>query len=366
MGNRWDINIAYKGKGVNRFLNEYYKNRDKSILYILGKGFDPRMNNGIKLYADNVNCETLDCLLVDFPSVSESRYKELIGNNYDGLKSIIEDKGYGLIEDVIKADFSKDYNKALKEVCRQLNKFDCQNYTDIIIDISSLPRSIYFNLIKTIYKKYPNNEKNILVFVSENVEMDRLIQETNLSEMEPIFGFRGNYNKSNILKGINVSIPIIGEGKTETLKKILDGFDAEDVCPVLPFPSQDLRRSENLLYEYCEVFKDRLMLEHQDFAYVDEKNPFELYTIINNIIDNYQESLKPLGGELGFGISILASKLLSLGALFVALDDNRRGKITIFNVKANDYTINKDEKAFIDKNTKSESHLVWVTGDAYK
>lgn len=151
MGNRWDINIAYKGKGVDRFLNEYYKNRDKSILYILGKGFDPRMNKGIKLYADNVNCETLDCLLVDFPSVSESRYKELIGNNYDDLKSILEDKGYGLIEDVIKADFSKDYNKALKEVCRQLNKFGCQNYTDIIIDISSLPRSIYFNLIKTIY-----------------------------------------------------------------------------------------------------------------------------------------------------------------------------------------------------------------------
>lgn len=59
MGNRWNINIAYKGKGVERFLNEYYKNGDKSILYILGKGFDPRMNNGIKLYADNVNCETL-------------------------------------------------------------------------------------------------------------------------------------------------------------------------------------------------------------------------------------------------------------------------------------------------------------------
>lgn len=108
------------------------------------------------------------------------------------------------------------------------------------------------------------------------------------------------------------------------------------------------------------------MLEHQDFAYVDEKNPFELYTIINNIIDNYQESLQPLGSELGIGISILASKLLSLGALFVALDENRRGKVAIFNVKANDYTIKIDEGAFIDKNENSESHLVWVTGDAYK
>lgn len=196
--------------------------------------------------------------------------------------------------------------------------------------------------------------------------MDSVIKETNFSDMEPIFGFRGNYNKSNILKGINISIPIIGEGKAETLKKILDGYDAEDVCPVLPFPSQNLRRSENLLYEYCRIFKDRLMLEHQDFAYVDEKNPFELYTIINNIIDNYQESLQPLGSELGIGISILASKLLSLGALFVALDENRRGKVAIFNVKANDYTIKIDEGAFIDKNENSESHLVWVTGDAYK
>lgn len=108
MGNRWDINIAYKGKGVERFLNEYYKNGDKSILYILGKGFDPRMNNGIKLYADNVNCETLDCLLVDFPSVSESQYQKLINNNYVKLKSILENKGYSLMEDVIKANFSKN------------------------------------------------------------------------------------------------------------------------------------------------------------------------------------------------------------------------------------------------------------------
>lgn len=243
-------------------------------------------------------------------------------------------------------------------------KYNFGKYTDIIIDISAIPRSIFFNIIKTIFDLRLG--KNMMVFVSENVSMDIDISEKDISEMNPIFGFKGRIGRASLLKTINISIPLIGEGKTESFKKIINGFDADDICPILPFPSSDLRRSDNLLWEYCDIFTNVLMIEAHNILYVDEKNPFELYAIINQIIQDYHKSLKPLAGVLCFGISVMASKLLSLGALLVALDPIYRNEVTIFNVNASEYTIKVPIDTFINKNELSEPYLVWISGDAYE
>ena len=261
-------------------------------------------------------------------------------------------------------DFSNNYNFALRQLDQKLAKYNFDKYTDIIIDISATPRSIFFNIIKTVFDLHLG--KNIMVFVSENVSMDIDISERDISDMNPIFGFKGKIGRASLLKPINISIPLIGEGKTELLKKIINGFDADDVCPILPFPSCNLRRSDNLLWEYCDIFTNVLMIEAHNILYVDEKNPFELYAIINQIIQDYHKSLEPLAGDLCFGISVMASKLLSLGALLVALDSIWGNEVTIFNVNASEYTIKEPIDTFIDKNKFSEPYLVWISGDAYE
>ena len=55
----------------------------------------------------------------------------------------------------------------------------------------------------------------------------------------------------------------------------------------------------------------------------------------------------------------MASKLLSLGALLVALDPIYRNEVTIFNVNASEYTIKVPIDTFINKNELSEPYLVW-------
>ena len=62
----------------------------------------------------------------------------------------------------------------------------------------------------------------------------------------------------------------------------------------------------------------------------------------------------------------MASKLLSLGALLVALDLISRNEVTIFNVNASEYTIKVPIDTFINKNELSEPYLVWISGDAYE
>ena len=105
-------------------------------------------------------------------------------------------------------------------------------------------------------------------------------------------------------------------------------------------------------------------LEPQKIAYAHEQNPFELYNILNQLILNYKASLLPLNKKICFGISILTSKLLSLGALLTALE--HRDEVAIFNVSAEDYKINMKTEEFIRLNDKSEPFLMWIMGDAYK
>lgn len=360
MGYKWKNNVIFsEGNELSKFLLDYYQsNPQRKIIYLLGKGFDPRMTNGLRFFLPNVKAGQIDCLLIDFPSTNTPPYQNLIDDNMKELLGLYSK--YEVTEhSVVSVDFSNNYNFALRQLDQKLAK-----YTDIIIDISATPRSIFFNIIKTVFDLHLG--KNIMVFVSENVSMDIDISERDISDMNPIFGFKGKIGRASLLKPINISIPLIGEGKTELLKKIINGFDADDVCPILPFPSCNLRRSDNLLWEYCDIFTNVLMIEAHNILYVDEKNPFELYAIINQIIQDYHKSLEPLAGDLCFGISVMASKLLSLGALLVALDSIWGNEVTIFNVNASEYTIKEPIDTFIDKNKFSEPYLVWISGDAYE
>lgn len=205
---------------------------------------------------------------------------------------------------------------------------------------------------------------NLFTMVSENVTMDNAIIEKSYKEVNPIWGFNAKLGRASLIGNLNISIPLIGEGKVNALRKIITEFQADDVCPVLPFPSKNPRRSDNLLLEYNEIFRDILELEPQKIAYAHEQNPFELYNILNQLILNYKASLLPLNKKICFGISILTSKLLSLGALLTALE--HRDEVAIFNVSAEDYKINMKTEEFIRLNDKSEPFLMWIMGDAYK
>ena len=63
-----------------------------------------------------------------------------------------------------------------------------------------------------------------------------------------------------------------------------------------------------------------------------------------------------------FGIALLTSKLLSLGALLVGLEYNKC--VTIYNVSSANYEI-ENAAVFKQLNESSEPFLLWITGEAY-
>ena len=173
----WDSYIMYaRTDNLTEFWSSYYTSDKKKVLFIMGKGFDPRMNNNIELLIQTVKNIDMECLLVDFPYTVTPIYNDLIEQNKDKLMTLSTQYGFKVKREV-RADFSEQWESGIKNICTMLTEIDFRNITDVIVDISSLPRSIYFNILRTLYSKFHSNEVNLFTIVSENVAMDNAIEE---------------------------------------------------------------------------------------------------------------------------------------------------------------------------------------------
>ena len=365
---RWESYVKYHGKGelVNFFKEFYGDHPEVRVLFLMGKGFDPRMNNTLTLLLENVKGLSIDCLTFDFPdSGGNAECRKLYKDNVKDLEALQKKYGFTIYE--IPIDSTQSWEKRIAMMSRQVAERDLSPYRDIILDVSSLPRAFYFNIAKALFGKLKDDSsKNLFFTVSENVDIDKGI-ETNVAtdNVEALPGFKTMLSVESILDRICILIPLIGEGElhVKLLKGIYESFKPSDMFPVLPFPSMNSpRRADDLMQEYFQFFEEKLFNDPLSITYADEQNPFELYHIVSQMIREHQKTLKPISENVCFGIALLTSKLLSLGGLLIGLEFNNC--IAIYNVSSTDYTI-KNAAALKDLNKNSEPFLLWITGEAY-
>lgn len=362
---RWESYVMYhQNKELVRFWKEFYKDKPSAkVLFLLGKGFDPRMNNILRLIMENNERLQLDCIAFDFPDgVDPVENQKLYQANATELEELKNKYGFGYTE--IPIDSLQPWDKRIAQMSRQILNKDLTDYNDVILDVSSLPRAFYFNIAKALFNKLCNDmKKNLFFAVSENVEIDKQIKKTPQSNnIEPLVGFRSMSSREANLDRINILISLIGEQNDAILRSIYNHFQPSDMFPVLPFPSKDPRRSDALMQKYNEFFTEKQFTEPQNITYADERNPFELYRIVSNMIQGHQATFKPISEHVCFGIALLTSKLLSLGALLVGLEYNNC--VAIYNVSSTNYEI-ENAVAFKQINESSEPFLLWITGEAY-
>ncbi len=365
MSKRWESYVMYRqNKKLVEFWKEYYQDKPAAkVLFLLGKGFDPRMNNILKLFLENNLGQKLDCIAIDFPSEKDpEENQKLYKINAEELTSLKKKYGFGYEE--LKIDGILPWDKRIAQMSRKIIDKDLNEYNNVILDISSLPRAYYFNIGKILFNKLSNDKrKNLFFAVSENVKIDEQIKKTPMNDnIEPLVGFRSMSSRESNLDRINILISLMGEQNIDILRSIYNHFQPSDMFPVLPFPSKDPRHSDYLILKYHEFFTEKQFTEPQNITYADEQNPFELYRIVSNMIQGHQATFKPISDHVCFGIALLTSKLLSLGALLIGLEYN--DCVAIYNVSSTNYNIDNAAK-FKEINKSSEPFLMWITGEAY-
>ena len=354
---------------------DYLIHEERNVLFVVGHGFDPRMCLSLKDIIGAGGSGKRDCLVL----------KTETGENYRNSSNATNAK-----ENMMKLDrlfpgnrknikqipmWSEDKSRiGSQNAANVFNSLkDLEPYSDIAVDVSAMPRGIYFPLIgKLLYildeakKAKMRKIPNLHVLVSENAQLDRRITDQGIEDdASYLFGFTGTLGTAASANSPKIWMPILGERQTEQIKRIYDLVEPDEICPVFPVPSADPRRLDNLLVEYREILFDRLRVDSNNFIYVDEQNPFEVYSSLYNAIVHYNKALKTLGGCQVI-ISALSSKLLSIGALLTAYElKYYGGGVGISHVETTNYHFEqkKDLEKILADTTSSS---LWLSGECYE
>ena len=162
-----------------------------------------------------------------------------------------------------------------------------------------------------------------------------------------------------------VWIPILGEGQRQQMERIYDMVQPDEVSPILPMPSVNPRRADNILLEYRDLFFDRNWVERGNFVYASEQNPFEVYRQLHRTIHHYNQALAPIGGCQAV-ISVHSSKLLSIGALLVSYELKAQDPgVGIAHVDTHEYTMDKGVSE-TDELNKTQLVTMWLAGECFE
>jgi hypothetical protein len=151
---------------------------------------------------------------------------------------------------------------------------------------------------------------------------------------------------------------MLGEGRGTQFARIHDRVKPDEVCPVLPSPSRNPRRADDIVIEYQRALFDEQRLDPRNFLYGSEQTPFEAYRQLRAAVLRYADVFKLLEG-CRVALSPLSSKLMSMGALLAAYELKGAGfGIGVAHVECQGYALAAAAEPH------AELYCLWLAGES--
>ena len=383
----WDNYIFERGDDVRRLWIDFYGDRSRKFVYITGRGFDLRANIVLEQFIKTVKNSKKPPVGSKLLIINYSKYKldneleNLVDENHSKLVSLFE--GFGEIQNLdllgetpiqglsTSASISHGMRKLMPEI---------EGYSDIVLDISTLPRIVFLTIATSILGKIVDKnhtnplgkcDKNFQIIVAEDPSVDSAIaSEEPSNEVAAIPGFRSIEFEVHADKPL-IWFPILGENRANQLQivmsqKIRQKATNVEICPVLPFPTVSPRRGDKLILEYKDTLFRGFDISPQNILYAHEGSPFECYRQLFSAMKRYSESFSLIGG-CNLVVTPMASKLITLGAALACFDmipsdTSAEYGVSIPYVEPKKYVAKNIEKI---KNPKPILSNLMLTGEAY-
>jgi hypothetical protein len=317
-GGRWGTYVKLVDGDLARSWKMRYAAGAKVCL-IMGIGFDPRMCLGLSLLKGVAPAGSLSIKAIDFDSPTDEVAAESAVNTRAEFESLVDGVDLEFL-DVPSRDGIESFARASADLFESLDGFD---QTDIIVDVSALPRALFFPLIaKLLYlcDEAGAEAPNLHVFAGNAAWLDQLIEDQGIDENAVwLHPFSAAFLSEADEHLPRVWMPVLGEGDSQSLERVSELVSPAEVCPMLPFPAKSPRRGDRLFEKYRELLFDELRADSGTVIYGDEGNPFQVYRRLRRSTMRYVEALRPLDG-CKVAYSAQSSKLIALGVLLVAYE----------------------------------------------
>ena len=242
-------------------------------------------------------------------------------------------------------------------------------FDDVIVDVSAMPRMVALTTVATLLHDLDEQAQqggkntNLHVVTAESVNIDSQIFGSLMDEMTTVVGFSGHLTEQTSEHVPRVWFPILGERQHDRLELIQNRLDPDEICPVIPFPSRNPRRGDDIVTDHRAILFENFQVEPSNILRASEFNPFEAYKQLFGAMDRYRRALGELGGCKAF-VSPLSSKLLSIASL-LACYDHRYGAIEGAPLKVGipyvETAIYQDPKPTDETGT--QLYSMWIRGE---
>ena len=349
--------------GEDAFDEAWSRPSEEPILLVAGSGFDPRAAVVLERLT-SVSERRIDGLVIDLPEdATDLDVRPLARANQERIAELVQISGGDLRTQPLP-DFH-DSRSLGRLISRHfLESGILEAYAEVILEISAMPRSVFFPLIRSVLERAHLPEDHAKrwsgdfhVAVCENHEVDRSILEEGTTPMAPIGGFGGTHGTSAKTK---IWVPVLGEGAVTRVERLYEELEPDETCPVLPWPSRDPRRPDKLALEHRRLLFEEIRIEPRNVIHAAERNPFDLYRTLGRLYERYRRSLSPLG-PVSLVLSSHSSKLLSVGVLLTAYAHD----LQVQHVSPGRYGLYDDADAETLRDG-DEIYDLWLTGEPYQ
>ncbi len=237
-------------------------------------------------------------------------------------------------------------------------------YSDIVIDTTGMSRGTCFPIVKQAVEvglKY-DVDVHLLIASDNNKRAFDLISESN-DRADWMHGFQGEMGRDSIDDALKLWVPQLSEGKVQATTIMYTKLSpVDEVCPIIPFPSQNPRRGDNILFEYEDALIEEWGSGLLNIIYAHESNPLDVYRSISTLHKIRQEVFSETGETPVTILSPAGWRIGSLGMLLAAIDL----ELPILYVETIGYTTGSIVPSEIILPTRP-NHIwhIWLTGTIY-
>lgn len=316
--------ITHKRDEVEEFFSAYMS-EERRVLFIGTVGFNDAGNyfaTALNHYCKNIEYK----FFLEERSVVPQLVLDAGARNHDYLRDALKGRSVEFVPITIMAGDTATVagRNAVKLGQAWLNP----NYTDVIIDVTSMSRGVCFSVTKQAVQFAHTHGIDPHILVAERSLAGIDVQTMSSDVACYMHGFQEDMDTDSLSDALVLWLPQLAEGASPSLERIYSTLKPSEVCPVLPFPAASPRRSDQLLSKFRVPLLGTWEVSLLDMIYAHESDPLDVCETIarlhngrNDIFKNAtsvpaRTVLSPSGWRIGSVGMLLAALELNLPVMY--------------------------------------------------
>jgi hypothetical protein len=233
-----------------------------------GAGFDPRSTAVARLMTQLAKCPVTGILVREHRPLAPAHLLAGAEKNIAELLQLIPKLQVRDINIFAENDLALIGGRQAARIAKSI---DWEGATDIVVDCSALSRGVIFPRVRSILE-ISSTPPNLHLLVIDNTSLDDGIVAEPTERASTMHGFRGKLGLESSQHAAVLWLPQLVTGQKDSLSKIHSSLEPKphDICPILPFPSGDLRNPERLITEYSVELESTWGVDPRNIVFASE------------------------------------------------------------------------------------------------